>query len=155
MRKRAGLTQRAVAEELGISDKAVSKWERGLAAPDIVNLTRLAVLLDTDIESILSGNVYSHGTNWCGVLSLNYPEGIHSWSDLAGSPLIYMSLSYFLLTGIRDIIFVGEKEELDFVQRELAPYADMLHFLYENDIALKAGQSVVISYAPFFCTEKT
>lgn len=150
LRKRAGLTQRAIAEELGISDKAVSKWERGLAAPDIVNLNRLAVLLDTDIESILSGNVYSHGTNWCGVLCLNYPEGIHSWSELAGKPLIYLSLSYFLLVGIRDIIFVGEKEELDYVRCELAPYAEQILFSYEVGLSVPEKRSVLIEYAPVF-----
>lgn len=150
LRKRAGLTQRAIAEELGISDKAFSKWERGLAAPDIVNLNRLAVLLDTDIESILSGNVYSHGTNWCGVLSLHYPEGVHSWSELAGKPLIYLSLSYFLLVGIRDIIFFGKKEELDYVKHELEPYAEQIHFLFEERLTVPEKRSVLIEYAPVF-----
>lgn len=106
--------------------------------------------MDTDIESILSGNVYSHGTNWCGVLCLNYPEGIHSWSELAGKPLIYLSLSYFLLVGIRDIIFVGEKEELDYVRCELAPYAEQILFTYEVGLSVPEKRSVLIEYAPVF-----
>ncbi len=38
LRRRRGLTQLALAERLGVSDKAVSKWERGRGAPDIALL---------------------------------------------------------------------------------------------------------------------
>ena len=34
-RKALGLTQRQVAEKLGMSDKSVSKWERGICLPDV------------------------------------------------------------------------------------------------------------------------
>ena len=37
-----GLTQQQLADKLGITDKAVSKWERGLSCPDITLLRRLA-----------------------------------------------------------------------------------------------------------------
>lgn len=53
LRKSAGFTQASLAERLGISDKAVSKWERGMSFPDTSLLNRLCILLDTDIESIL------------------------------------------------------------------------------------------------------
>ena len=52
LRKRAGYTQRELSELLDISDKAVSKWERGLSYPDISLLAKLSILLDTDIESL-------------------------------------------------------------------------------------------------------
>ena len=35
LRRSAGFTQASLAEKLGISDKAVSKWERGIACPDV------------------------------------------------------------------------------------------------------------------------
>ena len=38
LRKRAGYTQRDLATRIGISDKAVSKWERGISLPDIALL---------------------------------------------------------------------------------------------------------------------
>lgn len=53
LRKSAGFTQASLTEQLGISDKAVSKWERGMSFPDTSLLNRLCILLDTDIESIL------------------------------------------------------------------------------------------------------
>ena len=43
-RKRCGLTQAELAEKLDYSDKAVSKWERGLLSPDILLLPKIARL---------------------------------------------------------------------------------------------------------------
>ena len=70
LRKQKGYTQRELSVLLDISDKAVSKWERGLSYPDISLLAKLSILLDTDIESLLQGNV-SHGSQaWRGVMIL-------------------------------------------------------------------------------------
>lgn len=55
MRKKAGLTQSELGETLGVSGKAVSKWERGINAPDITVLVELAKLLDVTATEILIG----------------------------------------------------------------------------------------------------
>lgn len=52
-RKEKGLTQQELGDKLFVTDKAVSKWERGLSLPDITILEKLANELDTDIYSIL------------------------------------------------------------------------------------------------------
>ena len=44
-RKRQGLTQRQLAQLLHVTDKAVSKWERGLSYPDVTLLQPLAAAL--------------------------------------------------------------------------------------------------------------
>lgn len=44
-RKEAGLTQAALAEKLGITDRAVSKWEHGKSMPDISIMLELCSLL--------------------------------------------------------------------------------------------------------------
>ena len=54
-RKECGLTQLQLAEKLFITDKAVSKWERGLACPDISSLQPLAKLLGVSIVELLNG----------------------------------------------------------------------------------------------------
>ncbi len=53
LRKEKGLTQQELGSKLFVTDKAVSKWERGLSLPDITLLEKLAIELDTDIYSIL------------------------------------------------------------------------------------------------------
>ena len=55
LRKEQGLTQRQLAEELRVSDKAVSKWERGLSLPDISLLLPLAEMLGVSLPELLKG----------------------------------------------------------------------------------------------------
>ncbi len=54
-RKQKGLTQKQLAEKLNVTDKAVSKWERGLGSPDISILLELADALDVSVKELLSG----------------------------------------------------------------------------------------------------
>lgn len=53
LRLEHGLTQSALAEQLGVSDRAVSRWERHIACPDVALLPRLALLLDTSVDALL------------------------------------------------------------------------------------------------------
>ena len=55
LRLKHHLTQLALAEMLGVSDKAVSKWERGCGAPDISLLPLLSQALGADTEVLLRG----------------------------------------------------------------------------------------------------
>ena len=55
LRKEKGWTQKDLAERLYISDKAVSKWERGLSAPDVSMLMPLAELLGVSVTELLEG----------------------------------------------------------------------------------------------------
>ena len=55
LRKEKGLTQKQLAEQLYLSDKAVSKWERGLSLPDISLLMPLAKILGVTTTELLSG----------------------------------------------------------------------------------------------------
>lgn len=54
-RKGKGYTQRELAERLFVSDKAVSKWERGLSMPDISLLIPLAEILEVSVMELLEG----------------------------------------------------------------------------------------------------
>ena len=55
------LTQRELAERLHVSDKAVSKWERGNGSPDISLLSELADVFGTDVGILLSGELGKNG----------------------------------------------------------------------------------------------
>ena len=58
-RKRENLTQMQLAEKLGITDRAVSKWERGKALPDSSIMLELCDLLGITVNDLLSGEVIS------------------------------------------------------------------------------------------------
>ena len=55
LRKEHGMTQKDLAEKLFVSDKAVSKWERGLSLPDIALLKPMADVLDVTVTELLAG----------------------------------------------------------------------------------------------------
>ena len=52
-RKTKGLTQKQLADRLSVTDKAVSKWERGLGFPDIKLLEPLSQALDVSILELM------------------------------------------------------------------------------------------------------
>ena len=54
-RKKASLTQMQLAEKLGITDKAVSKWERGIAMPDTSIMLKLCDILGISVNELLCG----------------------------------------------------------------------------------------------------
>ena len=54
-RKQKGLTQMQLAEKLGITDKAISKWERGIAMPDSSIMLQLCEILGISVNELLSG----------------------------------------------------------------------------------------------------
>ena len=54
-RKDKNLTQKDLANELGVSDKAISKWERGICCPDISLLKDLSCILGVSVNELLSG----------------------------------------------------------------------------------------------------
>lgn len=56
-RKNAGLTQMQLAEKLGVSDRAVSKWERAKSLPDASIMLELCSVLGITVNDLLSGEV--------------------------------------------------------------------------------------------------
>lgn len=57
IRKEKGLTQEQLGTKLGVSGKSVSKWERGINAPDIAILEKLSSELDVSINELLKGEL--------------------------------------------------------------------------------------------------
>ena len=54
-RKERNMSQRELAEYLHITDKAISKWERGLSYPDITILIPLSEILGVSLYDLLTG----------------------------------------------------------------------------------------------------
>lgn len=55
LRKEKDMTQKQLADLLHITDRAVSKWERGVCAPDISLLEPLAEILEVSIVELIQG----------------------------------------------------------------------------------------------------
>lgn len=55
LREARGITQKQLAEELGVTDKAVSKWETGRGLPDVTLLEPLAQSLRVSLAELLAG----------------------------------------------------------------------------------------------------
>ena len=62
-RKKANLTQMQLAEKLSITDKAISKWERGVAMPDSSIMLELCDILSISVNELLSGEKISMENN--------------------------------------------------------------------------------------------
>lgn len=57
LRTRKGLTQKELAEKCNVSDKAVSKWERGEGCPDVTVLPKLAEVFGIEVDSLMKGEI--------------------------------------------------------------------------------------------------
>ncbi|MBE6658101.1 MAG: helix-turn-helix domain-containing protein [Ruminococcaceae bacterium] len=100
-RKRLNLSQQALGEYLSVTDKAVSKWERGLACPDIENLKNMALLFRCSISDIVNGVQHddSHSSN----LPMDLPKEI----DVPKSPSedVTVTLDYTSAQSISSLLF--------------------------------------------------
>ena len=54
-RKSLGMTQKQLAEKLGMSDKSVSKWERGICLPDVSVYLELCEIIGISLNEFLAG----------------------------------------------------------------------------------------------------
>ncbi len=53
LRKENGMTQLELAEMMGVTDKAVSKWERDLTCPDVNSIPKLAEIFDISVDELM------------------------------------------------------------------------------------------------------
>ena len=60
LRKQHGMTQLELAEKMGVTDKAVSKWERDLSCPDINSIPNLAQILGESVEELMQVKKEAH-----------------------------------------------------------------------------------------------
>ena len=69
-RKALGYTQADLAKKLYVSDKAVSKWERDLASPDVASLPALANILEISVDELLAGKTTKKPSEFADILDL-------------------------------------------------------------------------------------
>lgn len=99
-RKTAGLTQMQLAEKLGITDRAVSKWENGRSLPDASIMLELCEALDISVNDLLCGEVVTV-ENYDKKLEENLIEAIRE-KEAADKRL----LSIEIVVGVISIAFL-------------------------------------------------
>lgn len=77
LRKGKGMTQLELAEKMGVTDKAVSKWERDLSFPDINAIPISNFRVDTDSDNKKMQHILKkNGFDYCGTIWFDNSEKI-------------------------------------------------------------------------------
>lgn len=79
LRRSAGITQIALADRLGVSDKAVSKWENGQGYPDITLLPTLAEIFCVTVDYLIMGE--AKGVTIAGNIIMDVVKSIDTYPE--------------------------------------------------------------------------
>ncbi len=110
LRKSNNLTQKDLADQLGITDKAVSKWERGAGYPDISMLRPLADILGTSVSELLEGEVLEAVPETAVMnidCALNYADKIITFKENKLGKIISAIFTICLFIGIFTSVIVN------------------------------------------------
>ncbi|GMQ61981.1 helix-turn-helix domain-containing protein [Vallitalea maricola] len=105
LRKEKNMTQKEIADALNISDKTISKWERGLGCPDVSLLGELANILGVNVEKLLLGDL-SPNSKDTGNLK---------------------NVKFYVCSNCGDIIYSTGKAHISCCGRKLTPLVDKQH----------------------------
>ncbi|MBQ9228335.1 MAG: helix-turn-helix transcriptional regulator [Eubacterium sp.] len=132
LRKERGLTQEALADELGVSFQTVSKWERGESYPDIRTLAVIAAFFDVTADELLGAHSDDKAAEIEQYLTL-YEK--MQWQDIGTVLAKYEKAvktyphEYVLLVNYMELLHL-EKGSL--CVQDYQPLSDKLHWAYEK-----------------------
>ena len=113
LREKKGITQRELADLLGVTDAAVSKWEHGKNFPDITLLERLSEVLGCKVSELL------------GLEAGSEEEIVRSFTDLAAEErrllrrgIIVRTLVSLAIAVVLAVLMIRMTVELDFETQE-------------------------------------
>ena len=116
LRKEKNMTQQELAKKLGVTDRAISKWENGRGLPDYSLLQNLCDTLSISINELFSGEKLSKGDyktkaeeNMSKLINDNYSEKKKiNWIIAISVAVVYLSISIlFDIWAYSWIIWVG------------------------------------------------
>lgn len=106
LRKQSGFTQDYVAEKLGVSAQAVSKWENDIACPDIMTLPKIAELFGITIDELFKNEEVKSNVKFEKIEKINENELIFRvYVDTANGDDVKVNLPYLL---VKELINVGK-----------------------------------------------
>ena len=112
-RKKQGLTQLQLAEKLGLTDRAVSKWENGRSLPDSSIMLELCSILGISVNELLCGEVVSM-ENYNKELEKNLIEMVKQ-KEAADKRLLFFE---YFIGGILVAVLLGATAIAAFVEME-------------------------------------
>lgn len=147
LRKKQGYTQKKLAGILNVSDKAVSKWERGAGLPDISLLSTLAMVLDSDVDSLLSGNSnIPTKEKWYGYIDTTSYK-IDLSLLIANKPIISYQISYLILAGINEIYIKCSENDKRKINRIIKNKEIFIHYINKET---KIDGNIMFIHHPAF-----
>lgn len=121
-RKEKNMTQRQLADALGISDKTVSKWECGKGLPEVQFMIPLCDMLGISVNELLSGEKLSGDEyrkraeeNIMTLVKENENEYVKTYKPLAGWIVSFMAFALFFGLGWNTLSMYGNIKTLSHV----------------------------------------
>jgi transcriptional regulator with XRE-family HTH domain len=114
LRIKAGFSQKTLAAALHITDKAISKWERGISLPEVSLLPKLSLLLDTDMELLIANSMELE--EWVGLIDIH---GTDFSQIVYDKPLVYYLLCHYILVGIKKIYILTDERNERYLKSDL------------------------------------
>ena len=106
LRKQSGFTQDYVAEKLGVSPQAVSKWENDIACPDIMTLPHIAELYGITVDELFRNEDVKSNVKFEKEEKVNENELVlRVYVDTSNGDDIKVNLPYIL---VKELINVGK-----------------------------------------------
>lgn len=139
LRKRRGMSQEELANQLGVTRQAISNWERGMTQPDLEMLMKLAAIFETDLDGLI------------GIKSDIKEEPV----ELNLKPLKWMYLTqFFSLIGYFVFVVLSPRYEvsgiliilLTFLMMATSIYFVFTHGIKTGDYTLVAGYDKRVHY---------
>jgi transcriptional regulator with XRE-family HTH domain len=147
LRKKANMTQAELADRLGFTDKAVSKWERGLSLPDAPTLKELADLFGVDVDYLFETHVYDP-LDEASEKKLHKKEVLVKTIYIVSLFLISAILVAILLSTIADIYDETAKiRAYLFILPGLAFLALLLNILFRHNARMTRILASVLTWA--------
>lgn len=140
LRKQRGLSQEALADHLGVSRQAASRWETGSALPDVGNLLQLSRLFDVTADSLLSDEsdptppVSAHPGGWSGEKKRRLAGMCLAGTGLLGNFVIYL-LSRAITVMVPRISYDAAGQKWYHWSREQTGHS-LQYFIAEYDLEL-------------------
>ena len=141
LRKDKGLTQKDLANQLHITDRAVPKWKRGLCAPDLSTLEPLSVILGTSVSELIAGKRMEQTPhreeieeNVQNTLQYSKEERRQKTRTFRKAYLSGISLFFILLLAV--LAFFWWKGVFNIIHRAESPDGSCLLTVYDRDIAI-------------------